>query len=117
MAESSIYQHLGWDNPAGVPHPLGIEVGRRIRDLRCSRGLTQTQLAAPLTKSYLSAVENGRVLPSLRALCFIADRLGVGVGDLVDEVKTPLTDEYTASHGRTRARHDTHPPKGRRRPA
>lgn len=77
--------------------------------------MTQTQLAEPLSKSYLSAIENGRVLPSLRVLVLIADRLGVGVGDLVDLVKTPLTPEYNAEHG-NRTRHRPGPAPGRRRP-
>ncbi len=59
-------------------------MGRRIRARRRSLGLTQAELAAPLSKSYVSAVEHGRVLPSLRTLRLIASRLGVGVGELVD---------------------------------
>ncbi len=99
MAESSIYQLCAPDAPLSRPDQLGIEVGRRIRAHRQSLGLTQAELAAPLTKSYVSAVENGRVLPSLRALWFLAGRLGVGVGDLVDDIKTPLIREYNAGHG------------------
>ena len=116
MGQSSIYQLLD-PEPTRPLAPRGVEVGKRIRSLRRSRGLTQAELAAPFTKSHLSAVENGRVLPSLRTLWFIADRLGVGVGDLVDDVKTPLTVEYNRHHGRTGARNDAHPTKGRRRPA
>jgi transcriptional regulator with XRE-family HTH domain len=94
MEKSSIYQLLVPDQ-SGHPDPLGVEVGRRIRDRRRALGMTQAELAAPLTKSYVSAVEHGRVMPSLRTLWLIADRLGVGVGELVDGVKPLLTAEYT----------------------
>ena len=84
MAESSIYQPSTGQDGFPAPDQLSTKVGRRIRDRRRALGLTQRALAAPYTKSYVSAVERGRVLPSLRILSFLAERLGVGVGDLVD---------------------------------
>jgi transcriptional regulator with XRE-family HTH domain len=115
MEQSSIYQLVPGDLP-GRPDPLGTLIGQRIRDLRRSLGMTQSELAGPYTKSYVSAVENGRAMPSLRTLWFLADRLGVGVGDLVDPVKPLLTPEYNAGYDTARAR-DLHPPTSRRRPA
>lgn len=115
MEQSSIYQLSRPDLPGG-PDPLGVLVGKRIRDRRRALGMTQAELAAPFTKSYVSAVENGRVMPSLRTLWFIADRLGVGVGDLVDTVKPLLTGEYNLLHDTGRERR-LDPTAGRRRPA
>ena len=97
-----------------------VELGRRIRERRRELGLTQSELAAPFTKSYLSAVERGRTLPSLRALWLIASRLGTGVGDLAGDVNILATPQYNRPHGRrpTAGSHPDHddpdPPAGRR---
>src|SRR5689334_7113817 len=72
-------------------------LGRAIRDRRRARGLTQSQLGHRLTKGYVSEVERGHSLPSLRALAFIADRLDVPVGELLEEVKGGLPSVYTAA--------------------
>ena len=72
-------------------------LGNAIRDLRRARGLTQSQLGHPLTKGYVSEVERGHSLPSLRALAFIADRLDVPLGELLQEVKGGLPSVYTAA--------------------
>lgn len=78
--------------------------------------MTQAELAGPFSKSYVSAVEHGRVMPSLRTLWFMAGRLGVGVGDLVDTVKPFLTPEYNVAHEPVRACR-LHPSSRGRRPA
>jgi transcriptional regulator with XRE-family HTH domain len=61
-------------------------------------GMTQSELAAPLSRAFVSAVEKGRSLPSLGALWLFAARLGTGVGDLVDGVNGVGTSEYTVFH-------------------
>jgi transcriptional regulator with XRE-family HTH domain len=116
MEQSSIYQLLRPDDLPGGPDPLGVLIGQRIRDRRRALGMTQTELAGPYTKSYVSAVENGRVMPSVRTLWFIADRLGVGVGDLVDGVKPVLTVEYNSAHDAA-GPGNLYPSTSRRRPA
>jgi len=59
------------------------EIGRRVRDLRRTAGLTQDELAAGrFTKQYVSQIERGVTLPSDEALAWIADRLGVEPGQL-----------------------------------
>ena len=97
-----------------------VELGRRIRERRREIGLTQSELAAPFTKSYLSAVERGRTLPSLRALWLIAGRLGTGVGDLTGDVNIRATAKYNPPHGDGPPSHShadhghPDPPAGRR---
>lgn len=61
------------------------QLGRRIRQLREERGLTQEKLAYECgwSKSYLSEIEAGKKLPSLSALGEFADRLGVPAFDLL----------------------------------
>src|SRR4051794_34741720 len=52
-------------------------VGYYIRQLRRDRSLTQTELGNNLfSKSYVSAVENGKLVPSTEALTSFALRLG-----------------------------------------
>ena len=56
-------------------------IGKKIRDLRLSRGMTQKELAVgSVTRNMLSLIENGNALPSLSTLVELADRLGVSVG-------------------------------------
>ncbi|MFN8518022.1 MAG: helix-turn-helix transcriptional regulator [Chloroflexota bacterium] len=57
---------------------LAIRIGTRIRVARLAAGLTQQQLAeGRYTKAYISALEQGHAKPSMAALDFIADRLGL----------------------------------------
>lgn len=57
---------------------LALRIGARIRAARLAAGLTQRQLAeGRYTKAYISALEQGRAKPSMAALDFIADRLGL----------------------------------------
>lgn len=56
-------------------------IGLRIRQLRESRGMTQSQLQARsrVSRSYLSRIESGQMTPSLGTLEKIAEALGVGL--------------------------------------
>lgn len=57
---------------------LAEEIGARIRRARLAAGLTQTQLAAGrYTKAYISALETGQSRPSMVALDYLAERLGL----------------------------------------
>ena len=60
-------------------------VGRRLRQLREERKLTQEKLAYECgrAKSYLCEIETGKKVPSLAALADFADRLGVPVFDVL----------------------------------
>ncbi len=61
------------------------QVGRRLRQLRVERKLTQEKLAYECgrAKSSLCEIESGKKLPSLAALADFAERLGVPVFDLL----------------------------------
>jgi transcriptional regulator with XRE-family HTH domain len=56
-------------------------IGQRIRQLRESRAMTQSQLQARsrVSRSYLSRIESGQMTPSLGTLEKIAEALGVGL--------------------------------------
>lgn len=61
-------------------------VGERIRQARTRVALTQAQLAqGRYTAAYISALERGLAKPSMAALTFLSERLGVPVSDLVAE--------------------------------
>lgn len=56
-------------------------IGKRIRALRISHGMTQSSLAGDfITRNMLSLIENGCAAPSLGTLTEIARRLHVSVG-------------------------------------
>ena len=69
---------------------FAVGLGNAIRERRRARGMTQSELAAPFTKGFISEVERGHSLPSLRALTLVADRLGVSASELLDSVKEGL---------------------------
>src|SRR5919204_6386713 len=60
-------------------------LGQRIRQLRTRKGLTQQDLASnDYSKSYISAIEQGKARPSLEALQRMATRLDVPASLLLD---------------------------------
>ncbi|MBD3334431.1 MAG: helix-turn-helix domain-containing protein [Candidatus Eisenbacteria bacterium] len=61
-------------------------LGRRIHDLRESRGLVLREMASlsGLSVTHLSEIERGKVAPTLKVLNRLADALGVGVEYLID---------------------------------
>lgn len=70
-------------------------IGRRIRQLRIERDMTQEVLAkaAGLTKGYLSKIENSPNSPPVSTLISIAKALGVGIDAIFSEqgVETDFT--------------------------
>jgi ribosome-binding protein aMBF1 (putative translation factor) len=62
---------------------LNERIGARIRRLRTKAGLSQAQLGAPYSRAMVSAVERGRVAPSLVALAHFAKKLKVSMRALL----------------------------------
>src|SRR5437762_2577379 len=59
------------------PRPA-VSLGARLRQLRVSAGLTQSELAGDrCSKEYLSQIERGKTRPTADMLCWLAERLGV----------------------------------------
>jgi len=68
---------------------LARQIGERIREARRRAGLTQQQLAGDrYTKAYVSALETGIARPSMVALSFLSERLGLPPSHFLDE-RTP----------------------------
>lgn len=63
---------------------LAQRIGKRIRYWKDQKKLTSEQLAYQhdISKGYLSDIENGRRLPSIRMLQKIAKALDVDIRDL-----------------------------------
>jgi len=60
---------------SGNPSPLGF--GARVREVRISQGLAQSDLAAHgLSSSYVSLLESGKRAPTAAAVAALAERLG-----------------------------------------
>lgn len=63
-----------------------MSLGQRIRHLRQSKGLTQSELGrADLSKSFISLLEKDRAQPSLDTLILIAQRLDSSVDSLLGQ--------------------------------
>jgi transcriptional regulator with XRE-family HTH domain len=64
-------------------------LGERIRSLRKQRKMTLEALAGEqLTKAMLSYIENNKANPSMESLSYIAERLGVEMSQLLEEVNS-----------------------------
>ncbi|MDQ0090718.1 transcriptional regulator with XRE-family HTH domain [Paenibacillus anaericanus] len=65
---------------------MATTIGEKIRSLRISKGMTQSQLAGQhITKSMLSQIENGKAQPSMGSLQYLAQQLGMEVSQLLQE--------------------------------
>ena len=62
-----------------------VRFGRRVRQLRTDRGLSQEQLAyqADLDRTYISGIERGRRNVALRAIEKVAAGLEISVAELM----------------------------------
>ena len=70
---------------ANVGRAVAARVGTNIREVRTRLGLTQAQLASPeFSISYISAIERGKIRPSLKALSILAKRLDVPLTFLLE---------------------------------
>jgi tetratricopeptide (TPR) repeat protein len=64
--------------------PIDPAFGKRIKDLRVARGMTQADLAGnDFSKGFISLVETGRTRTSLRAAEVLARKLDIPVTELV----------------------------------
>src|SRR5687767_1738351 len=81
-----------------TPAPRVTRVALRIRELRQRSALSQAQVGAPYyTRAYISAIELGKIQPSLKALEHIAGRLGVSMSQLTEVEQPTLIDSLGAA--------------------
>ncbi len=78
-------------------------MGDRLRQIRLMRNMTQGELAhGQYSVSYVSALERGRIRPSLNALERLADRLQVPVVDVLGDADLGMAYASTGSAERQR---------------
>lgn len=65
-------------------------IAAELRSRRLVVGLSQVQLGDPLSGSYVSAVETGKVVPSLPALLLMLERLGLSAPIFFEAVNCRL---------------------------
>jgi len=76
-------------------------IGTRIRDLRISKGMTQTALCGDgISSGYVSLIESGRRTPSEKMVREIARRLGVSADELLQGTAEPRQDPRLSDHAR-----------------
>lgn len=92
--------------PRNNPDELLRGIGRRVAELRRSRGWTQEDLAdrMEVTARHIQAVEAGRENMSVRALAFFADALGVSVPELFRQPRTDASKPLSPKRQRKRLR-------------
>ena len=83
---------------------VAVELGGRLRKLRTSAGLTQTELAGGrFSKEYLSQIERGRTRPTPDTVSWLAERLGVDADLLLTGVSTSERSRWEAQLARAEA--------------
>src|SRR5437870_9007267 len=71
----------------GQTEPIGV----RLRRLRLERGMSQRDLSSPgVSYAYISRIEGGARVPSVKALRRLAAKLGVSVEHLETGEPTPV---------------------------
>ncbi len=76
-------------------------IGKRIRDLRVSKGMTQTALCGDgISSGYVSLIESGKRTPSEKMVREIARRLGVSADELLQADEGPRQDARLSDHAR-----------------
>jgi transcriptional regulator with XRE-family HTH domain len=80
--------------------PQPVELGRRIKMLRVSRGLTLKELEerGGISATHVSEIERGKASPTVGALARIAHALGVRPATLVEPRTLPLVTLKRAGH-------------------
>src|SRR6476620_11589999 len=69
--------------------PEGRRLGERLRQLRVSAGLTQSELAGDrFSKEYVSQIERGKTQPTRETVKWLAGRLGVDASFLATGVSS-----------------------------
>ncbi len=71
--------------PTRPKHPVAVQFGNRLRELRTERGWSQMTLAekAHMHFTYVASVERGERNPSLVNIVKFASGLGIDSGELL----------------------------------
>src|SRR5512132_1808497 len=87
----------------------GIRLGERLRQLRVSAGMTQSELAGErFSKEYVSQIERGKTRPTSVTIAWLASRLEVDAGYLANGVSTDERGRVEATLTRAEALVEAH---------
>ena len=91
-------------SPAPAAARRRSRLGERVRALRVSAGLTQTQLAGDrFSKEYISQIERGKTRPTDATIAWLAERLGVDPALLASGISTDQRSKVDAGLSRAEA--------------
>jgi tetratricopeptide (TPR) repeat protein len=97
---------------AVTPHRVRLPnggLGERLRTLRASAGLTQTELAGDrFSKEYVSQIERGKTRPTQETIEWLAQRLGVDPGFLASGVSADERGRIETALARAEALSENH---------
>ena len=101
---------MGMIETAATSAPaVGSRLGERVRALRVSAGLTQTELAGErFSKEYISQIERGKTRPTDSTVAWLAERLGVDAALLSSGVSTEERTKVEAMLARAEALSEAH---------
>lgn len=79
-----------------VKHDNITQIGRLIKEIRISEGLTIQLLAdrAGISKGMLSRIENGRIIPSLHVTIKLIEKLNYPLGDFFKRIEQQDEQSY-----------------------
>ncbi|MBP3922255.1 MAG: helix-turn-helix transcriptional regulator [Ruminiclostridium sp.] len=67
------------------------ELGKRIKEARIARKMTQSELVGDfITRNMLSRIESGNACPSVKTLEYLANRLELPPGSLMDNISDDI---------------------------
>ena len=106
MAKSELGSKLGYGHGTGIPSPVDVHVGARLRVRRTLLGMTQTSLgeAIGLTFQQLQKYENGTNRVSASRLFDLSRVLDVPIAHFFDDMPTAVAASSPANKKRGRAK-------------
>lgn len=78
---------------AGDGSVFARTLGATIRQHRERMGMSQGEIGRPLSRAFISLVENGHISPSLASLVLISARLDLPVWELLKAVSEQMAKE------------------------
>lgn len=97
------------DTATSTAHRAGATLGERLRALRLSAGLTQTELAGGrFSKEYISQIERGKTRPTGETIALLAERLHVDPTFLARGVSVEEQTRVEAQLARAEALSEAH---------
>lgn len=97
------------ETAATATPPSGSRLGERVRALRVSAGLTQTELAGErFSKEYISQIERGKTRPTEATVAWLAQQLGVDQAFIASGVSTDERTKVEALLARAEALSEAH---------